>query len=255
MAEAHGAQPIVTLSFDDGHHDDLKVAERLAKWNLKATFYVAFNEPGSLQITTGEIRELFGAGHEIGSHTLSHKVLITLPPEAVEPELEESKARLEDIIGAPVGALSYPLGYRNARIVDVARRAGYSVGRTQDRFRTGRSFDPMQMPVSTEFYPHARSLLARHLVRDADLTGLSGWIRTGLSRDPLIMAKCLFAAATASSGIFHLTARSWEITALDRWHDFENVLGMVGRQRGIEYLTNSGVAAAVSGEALASAPA
>jgi peptidoglycan/xylan/chitin deacetylase (PgdA/CDA1 family) len=235
-------RPVVTLSFDDGHHDDLRVAERLARHGLKATFYVAFNVPGTPQITDGDIRELAAMGHEIGSHTLSHRVLVLLPPEAIAPELADSRARLEDIVGGPVTALSYPLGYRNRHIVETAQRCGYRVGRTQDRFRTGRVTDPMQMPVSVEFYPHPRALYARHLVRDLDVKGALGWLRGGLGADPLSLARRLHAHARRTGGVFHVTARSWEIAELDRWADLDALLAMIAGDDGVDYRSNGAAA-------------
>ena len=101
---------IVTTSWDDGHHQDIRTAELLARYGLKGTFYVAFNEPSQPQISDDEIRTLRDMGMEIGSHTLSHRLLTEIPQEEVPGELIESKKRLDDILGEPNQSISYPLG-------------------------------------------------------------------------------------------------------------------------------------------------
>src|SRR5215472_9701551 len=88
---------IVTTSWDDGHHIDLRLAERLSACGLKGTFYVALNHPGQKDIDDDEIRALQAMGMEIGSHTLTHRSLTGRSTEEVRHELKESKARLEDM--------------------------------------------------------------------------------------------------------------------------------------------------------------
>lgn len=84
---------IVTTSWDDGYSADLHVAELLAAHRLKATFYVAFNHPNKKQISDDEIRMLYRAGMEIGSHTLAHRLLTRRPAAEVRYELKESRMR------------------------------------------------------------------------------------------------------------------------------------------------------------------
>lgn len=111
---------IVTTSWDDGHHIDLRLADRLATHRLKGTFYVALNHPRQKEIADDEIQTLQRMGMEIGSHTLTHRLLTGRLASEVRYELKESKARLEDIVGAPVVSLSsrgclHGRGMRDAR--------------------------------------------------------------------------------------------------------------------------------------------
>ena len=76
-----------------------------------------------------EIRRLAEGGLiEIGSHTETHPVLSALPIEEQRREIRESKRRLEEILGSPVTAFSYPYG-GNAAIgqhaVGLVQEAGY----------------------------------------------------------------------------------------------------------------------------------
>jgi peptidoglycan/xylan/chitin deacetylase (PgdA/CDA1 family) len=82
---------------------------------------------GSLDkmLTRAQVRALAAAGIEIGAHTHSHPELDQLPDAMLRRELGDSRALLEDCIGAPVRALAYPFGYSTPRVRLVARAAGY----------------------------------------------------------------------------------------------------------------------------------
>ena len=52
---------LVTMSWDDGHSMDLRLAERLATHALKGPS-VALNHPGNREVGDGEIRALHAMG-------------------------------------------------------------------------------------------------------------------------------------------------------------------------------------------------
>jgi peptidoglycan/xylan/chitin deacetylase (PgdA/CDA1 family) len=74
-----------------------------------------------------QLRTLAAAGWEIGSHSLSHRDLSSLPTKALLAEVVDSKACLEDHLGCPVRAFSYPFGVFSERVVEAVRNAGYLV--------------------------------------------------------------------------------------------------------------------------------
>src|SRR5712672_2847606 len=73
-----------------------------------------FTSPSTIRtrrrLPTHEIRTVYRMGMEIGSHTLTHRLLTGRAGADVRYELSESKMRLEDILGAPITAFSYPQG-------------------------------------------------------------------------------------------------------------------------------------------------
>ncbi|MGD9201554.1 MAG: polysaccharide deacetylase family protein, partial [Chitinispirillia bacterium] len=75
-----------------------------------------------------QIQEISDAGHEIGSHTLSHPDLTFLSDKDIIHELLESKKNLEDLTGKPVLTISFPFGSWNSRIWSIASDLGYEVG-------------------------------------------------------------------------------------------------------------------------------
>jgi peptidoglycan-N-acetylglucosamine deacetylase len=231
---------IVTTSWDDGHRADLRLAERLAAHALKGTFYVALNHPGTKDIADDEIWALRRMGIEIGSHTLTHRLLTGRSADEVRYELTESKARLEDITGGPIVAFSYPEGAFTTAACAALAETGYTLGRTTMAFRTPTNFDPARMPISVDFRRASRAALARHALRDANLAGIADWLRLArLETDPVRLGKLLFDAALAHGGIFHVNARSWEIDGNDLWQDLEALLAHVAHRPGVHYVTNS----------------
>src|SRR5438270_7005117 len=231
---------IVTTSWDDGHHTDLRLADRLAAYALKGTFYVALNHPGNKDIEDDEIRALQRMGMEIGSHTLSRRLLTGRSAEEVRYELRESKARLENIGGVPVVAFSYPEGAFTPAACAALAETGYTLGRTTMAFRTPTIFDPTRMPISIDFRRASRVALTRHALRDANIAGLADWLRLArLETDPVKLGKRLFDAALSYGGIFHVNARSCEIDRNDLWQDLDALLSYVAHRPRVHYVTNS----------------
>ena len=241
-AEMTAVPLIVTTSWDDGHTIDLRMAELLGEAGLRGTFYVTFNEPGKPEITPAEIRQLAAMGMEVGSHTLSHRLLVRVPESEIFRELDESKRRLDDILGTPIGAISYPLGYTNRAVSEAFRAAGYRLGRTTEAFHWSYDFDPMRMPVTVEFQRATRLMIARRAARDANVRGMWRWLyAAGLETDPIRLARCLFAAVARQGGVFHLIGRSADVESMGLWDELGALLRDIGAHPGCRAETNSGV--------------
>lgn len=74
-----------------------------------------------------ELRELMQTpGATLGSHTVTHTRLSSLPYTELQRELCESKAALEDLTGRTVKLLSFPHGEWNEVVVEAALAAGYT---------------------------------------------------------------------------------------------------------------------------------
>jgi peptidoglycan/xylan/chitin deacetylase (PgdA/CDA1 family) len=86
-----------------------------------------------LLMTWDHVRALRAAGMDVQSHTVTHRVLQTLPPDALARELAQSKAKLEEMLGERVRTISYPVGkslVHAPHIRDAVRDAGYELGFT-----------------------------------------------------------------------------------------------------------------------------
>ena len=69
-----------------------------------------------------QIREMHRRGIAFGAHTLTHPDMTRLPFDRMEAEVCDSKAIIEDTLGAPIACFAYPYGRHDERSRDVVRR-------------------------------------------------------------------------------------------------------------------------------------
>jgi peptidoglycan/xylan/chitin deacetylase (PgdA/CDA1 family) len=128
----------VVLTFDDGY-DGVRTAALplLRERGFSATVFVISGKlggtndwddetPAERLLSESGVRELAGAGLEIGSHGATHRALTELADEALDAETRGSRERLETVINAPVVSFCYPYGACDDRAEAAVRRAGYS---------------------------------------------------------------------------------------------------------------------------------
>jgi peptidoglycan-N-acetylglucosamine deacetylase len=230
---------IVTTSWDDGHPLDRKVAEMLARYGLKGTFYIPIQYLGravDVKALAGPLQEL---GMEIGSHTVTHSVLTKLTGDEVRRELRDSKEALEQRLSARVRSFCYPKGKHNRRIAALSREAGYHLARTTVAFHTDLKFDPELMPVSFQMCPPAASQIVRHALRESNWRGLLRWSRAGNGRHDLVpLAQFFLAEIRRTGGILHIWGHSWELDRYGLWGTLDQILRDVSQESGALHLTN-----------------
>lgn len=112
-------------------------------------------------MTWDQVRALKAAGMDVQSHTRTHRVLHTLPPDELRGELEGSRLDLERELGAPCRAIAYPTGVPivdDARLLQAVRDAGYAIGvtnctGTNPTTRALSPFDVRRMSIDSHFTP------------------------------------------------------------------------------------------------------
>lgn len=136
----------ISLTFDDGFRNVLEHAlEPLAAHQFTATQFLVANFIGrwnQWEIREGEVheplmdeaqvRDWIGAGHRIGSHSLSHPYLTRLSRRDAREEIVMSKKKLEDTFGVPIDDFCYPYGNWNETVRDLVIEAGYHTACTAD---------------------------------------------------------------------------------------------------------------------------
>jgi len=117
------------ITFDDGWESDYTEAfAALREVGMRATFFVVPNDVGTpSHLSWAQLREMVGAGMEVGSHSLTHPFMHRLDRAGLEREFGESKAILEARLGQPVRAASLPRGWEPPVFQDVLRDLGYRV--------------------------------------------------------------------------------------------------------------------------------
>lgn len=130
------ATPLVT--FDDGHISQYEHAlPELQKFGVKGAFCVTAGWTGrqATYMSGRHLRELAALGHAIYAHGWSHKMLTRCTPAWLYDELRKPKQFLEDLLGAPVIALSIPHGRWNQRVLEMCGAAGYGTVYHSDSHR------------------------------------------------------------------------------------------------------------------------
>ncbi|HWI58453.1 MAG TPA: polysaccharide deacetylase family protein, partial [Bacillota bacterium] len=134
----------VVLTFDDGYQNVLRHGlEPLAQTRFRAiTFLVAgrLGQHNDWDVRAGEapeplmdkaqVQEWLAAGHDIGSHTLTHPFLTQLPRAQAQEEISASRKKLEDLFGRPIEHFCYPYGDWNPGVRDLVQEAGYKTACT-----------------------------------------------------------------------------------------------------------------------------
>jgi peptidoglycan/xylan/chitin deacetylase (PgdA/CDA1 family) len=162
-AVAAGAVPprSVVLTFDDCTLDQFeRAAPVLCRSALPAGFYapLAFlgerstwtkqtaSESPAPVMDASRLRALAAQGFEVGSHGLDHTTISDLSAAQQRTELVESKARLEDLLAAPVAGFCFPYGDVPAGAASRAAAAGYAYALGTDRRPVGLADDCFRLP-------------------------------------------------------------------------------------------------------------
>ena len=123
-------QPMVVITFDDGHETDLiSAAPLLAEVDFSATFFVVagfVGQQGYLDKT--QLRALADLGFEIGCHSMTHAYLNELKEDQLRVEVLDAKKCLEDYIGRRVDHFSCPGGRWSRRVASMAAGGGIAHG-------------------------------------------------------------------------------------------------------------------------------
>jgi peptidoglycan/xylan/chitin deacetylase (PgdA/CDA1 family) len=167
-AHALPARPIV-LTFDDGFSDFAEqAAPILRRHGFVATLYVVAGLVGGAStwldaddaqlplLDWAMLRQLQSDGIEIGAHGMSHRALDGLSDLELRTEISEPIGILSQQLGAVPQSFCYPFGFRNERVRQHVREAGYSSACavryatssiTDDRFDIARHIVPGGMKL------------------------------------------------------------------------------------------------------------
>ena len=113
----------IALTYDDGPNPAAtpRLLEVLAKQDVRATFFLigefVRKEPGLA-------REIAAAGHAMGNHTMTHPWLSYCGAARIRTEIADSKAIIENTIGAKISLFRPPHGARRPVVLEVARELG-----------------------------------------------------------------------------------------------------------------------------------
>jgi peptidoglycan/xylan/chitin deacetylase (PgdA/CDA1 family) len=131
----------VVLTFDDGYLDTYENAfPLLCEYGMRAVVFAlgdnriktsewcrSIGTPVAALMGGQQLVELHAAGFEIGSQSMTHANLTTLPGGEAWEEISRSRILLEILLDSPVLSFSYPYGLANGTTKRMVADAGYSI--------------------------------------------------------------------------------------------------------------------------------
>ena len=218
-----GVRKALTLSYDDGVEQDIKLVGILDKHGLKCTFNLNGGcfAPEDKVYPEGTIHrrmkkascvELYKNGpHEVAVHAYTHPFLERLPSAQVVYEIIKDREELEATFGGIVRGMAYPYGAYSDEVVKVLETCGIVYARTTkstERFDV--PTDWLRMPATCH-HTHPRLMeLAHSFVEDTD----------------------------KRPKLFYLWGHTYEFEDRDNWQVIEEFAEYMGGREDVWYATN-----------------
>ena len=163
----------IVITFDDGYANVLRYGlEPLARGGFKAIQFLVADLLGKYNawdvpqgeapepmMDSAQVRAWLEAGHDIGSHTLTHPFLTRVPPAQAREEITASRKKLEDLFSRPIAHFCYPYGDWNESVRRLVQEAGYKTACITDLGINQASDSPFALKRFTARY-QSRSLKA-----------------------------------------------------------------------------------------------
>ncbi len=221
MLYPDGKPKALTLSYDDGVAQDIRLMKILDKHGIKCTFNLSSGRfspetPGELPtcgvLSASASKELYGnSGHEVAVHALTHPPLHKIPPHLVCSEVLEDRRNLERLFGGIIRGMAYPYGTYNDEIVKCLRVCDIAYARITE--------------VTESFaFP-------------------TDWLRlkgTCHHNNPRLfeLAEKFVSMHPYDTWLFYLWGHSYEFDDNDNWDRIERFCELVGGRDDIWYATN-----------------
>ncbi len=218
-----GKRKVMTLSYDDGVVQDIRLSEIMKKYGLKGTFNVnsgLFLEDASTRkqyygkMTVEEAKKLYiGSGNEVAVHGYRHKSLGRITEAEATYDIIKDRECLEEIFGYPMRGMAYAYGTYNAEILNVLKSCGIAYSRTT------KSTHGFNLPANwLELHPTCHH-------NDPELMNL---LDSFLTADPY----------PARTMMFYLWGHSYEFDNDDNWNVIEEFAQRAGGNDDVWYATN-----------------
>lgn len=128
LANSYGIPVSLNRPFEQHLVEEAKLISTEARLQLVQAIEAMLKSPSpewGRMMTWDEIRQVQQAGHEIGSHSMTHALMPQCNADALKFEIGESKHKLEKELGAEILSFCYPNGDFDDRSMLAVRDAGY----------------------------------------------------------------------------------------------------------------------------------
>ena len=219
-----GKQRALTLSYDDGVHQDKRLIEILDKYGLKGTFNLnsgrieeaTLNQKSASRVMPeSEVKKLFkNSPHEVAVHGYKHYFWNEIPTSQVIEEVIKDRTKLEELFGKRIVGGAYPFGNISVTedVVETLKYCGIKYCRQSDpTFSFGIPEDWLRLaPTCHHKHPRLMELL------DEFLNG--GYFKR--------------------AKLFYLWGHSYEFDDDDNWNIIEEFAKTVGGNESVWFATN-----------------
>ena len=218
-----GKSKVITLSYDDGVVQDIRLIEIMNKHGLKGTFNVnsGLYTPESIvrdkfygRMKLSEAKELYiNSGHEIAVHSLMHPFLEKLDTAEIIYEIMEDRKAIESQYGEIARGMAYPYGTYSDTVIDVLSKCHIAYART---IKSTYNFEfpenwLMLHPTCHHDYENLEELITRFVETP------NRW---------------------GNAEMFYLWGHSYEFDNNDNWNVIEKFAEYAGGHEHIWYATN-----------------
>lgn len=208
----------LTMSYDDGKVEDIRLLEIFNKYGIKGTFNLNYgvmleDQTGQKhpRLSEEQVKELY-VGHEIATHSLTHPTIARCPLTEVAEEILEDRKGLEKLLGTLVRGHAYPNGSYSEEVKQLLHQLGIAYARTINSVADyALPTDPME------------------------------WNPTCHHNDPELMEKAKFFAEFKKSQylkLMYVWGHSYEFAENDNWEVIEEFCKYMGGRDDIWYATN-----------------
>ena len=225
MRFPEGKHKALTLSYDDGVAQDIRLIDIMKKHGLKGTFNInsglyapegTTNPEGKGRMSKSKCQEVYlNSGMEVAVHGLTHPFLEQLPENLCTYEVLQDRKNLEADFGCMIRGMAYPYGTTSDSVVESLKKCGIAYSRTvtsTEKFTI--PTDWLRLPATCHHANPRLMELARNFVDNA------------FNRVP---------------GLFYLWGHSYEFDRNEpnnNWGIIEEFAEFMGKREDIWYATN-----------------
>lgn len=213
----------ISFSWDDGSIYDLKLAELMNKYDIKATFFVPAKNTEQPYLSKKGILELYKNNIDIGGHTYNHVYLTKIPFEQVENEIKNGKNYIEDIIQKEIDFFCYPGGFYDEKISTVTQKY-FKKARTADTMRFTPQVNQFNVHTAFHFYNRGIKSILKNTFRNDKV--LLPSILGCLSLNTFKSYKNILEKLSTKDENYniHIWGHGWEIEQFGLWYELEEFL-------------------------------
>ena len=229
MCFPEGKRKALTLSYDDGVEQDIRLIETLDRYGIKATFNLnsKYYEADERTYPAGQVHRPLGKnralevycaaiknGHEVAVHGYTHPFWEQLPSNVMAYDIIRDRERLEELFGGIIRGAAYPYGTHSDETAAVLATCGIAYCRTTGA--TGKFDLPkewLKLPSTCHHNDPRLVELTKKFVSGAPAKNRDPWL-------------------------FYLWGHSYEFEGNNNWEVIERFCEEIGNKDDIWYASN-----------------